>query len=176
MTAYDPNCRHCAAASDRQIAVIVFICKTAVMSKLILQYKFDASFFDPKLTRDDFGRLSEKVESDHFSGRGGFWVQWQDVKEFGEALGAFPIAEDKPIVAQWGYDAQDGDDLILRLEVSAADKRGNLAVQFEVADDYVPRNRVRGYFLTNYPELDAFRVSIARMMDNQAEEAILTGQ
>ncbi len=30
-------------------------------------------------------------------------------------------------------------------------------------------------FQTNYPNLDAFRVSIAQLMDNQIEEAILMG-
>ena len=146
------------------------------MSKLILQYKHDASFFDTKLRRDDFGRLSITVEIGRFSGRGGFWVQWQDVKKFGEALSTFPIAEGKPIIAQWGYDAQQGDDLILRLEVAAADKQGNLSVQFEVADDQRPRNRMRGYFLTNYPDLEAFRHGIAQMVCAGAEEAVLTGQ
>jgi hypothetical protein len=146
------------------------------MSKLTLGYKYDASFFDQKLTRDDFGRLSVAVETDRFSGKGGFWVQWQDVKEFGEALGSFPITEDHPITAQWGFDMQEGDDLILRLEIAPADKRGNLAVRFEVADDVEPQNRARGFFLTNYPDVDAFRVGIARLMNGEAEEAILNGQ
>ncbi len=90
------------------------------------------------------------VVTDRFSARGGFWVQWQDVKEFGEALNTFPISAAHAVVAQWGYDEQEGDDLILRLEVGPADKRGNLAVRFEVADDYEPANRARGSFLTNY--------------------------
>lgn len=33
-----------------------------------------------------FGWLNVDAGGDHFSGQGGFWVQWQDVKEFGEAL------------------------------------------------------------------------------------------
>lgn len=146
------------------------------MSKLTIAYKYDASFFDKKLTRDDFGWLSVAVETDRFSGKGGFWVQWQDVKEFGEALGSFPISEDHPITVQWGFDMQEGDDLILRLEVAPADKRGNLAVRFEVADYVEPRSRARGAFLTNYPDLDAFRFQIARLMDGEIENAILNGQ
>ena len=66
------------------------------MSKLTLRYKFDASFFDASLTRDDFGYLSIDVETDRISAKGGFWVQWQDVKEFGEALGRYPIGDDLP--------------------------------------------------------------------------------
>jgi len=83
------------------------------------------------------------------------------VKEFGEALGGFPIGEDQPFVAQWGFDMQEGDDLKLRLEVAPADKRGNLFLRFEVADNDEPEDRARGRFLTKYPDLDAFRVEIA---------------
>jgi hypothetical protein len=146
------------------------------MSRLALKYEYDPSFFDPKLVRDDFGRLSVAVETDRFSGRGGFWVQWQDVKEFGEALAAFPIREDAPIVAQWGYNMQEGDDLILRIEIVPADGRGNLTVRFEIADDYAAGDRVKASFLTNYPEIDAFRGEIAKLMNNEAEEAVLTGR
>lgn len=145
------------------------------MSRLILKYEYDSSFFDQKLTRDDFGRLSVTVETDRFSGHGGFWVQWQNVKEFGEALAAFPIKEDAPIVAQWGYNMQKGDDLILLVEIAPADRRGNLRVRFEIADDSAPSDRVKASFLTNYPEVDAFRSDIARLMSNEIEEAVLTG-
>lgn len=153
-----------------------FICETVVMSKLTFQYRCDASYSDLTLTRDDFGRLSVAVETDCFSGKGGFWVQWQDVKEFGESLGGFPILESSPIIAQWGYNSQEGDDLILRFEIAPADKRGNLSVRFEVSDDVEPCNRVRGRFLTNYPDLNAFRISIERLIKNEIGEAILVGQ
>ncbi|WP_404710281.1 hypothetical protein [Sphingomonas sp. MMS24-J13] len=146
------------------------------MSKLTLGYEYDASFFDPKLPRDDFGRLSLSVTTGQFSGAGGFWVQWQDVREFCDALSAYPIRDGSPIIAQWGFGMQEGDDLILRLEIAPADKRGNLSIRFEVADDFVPRNRVRGSFLTNYPEIETFRVSIARLMNHEADEAVLIGQ
>lgn len=146
------------------------------MDRLTLRYKYDASFFDPKLNRDDFGRLSVEVEANGFAGRGGFWVQWQDVKEFGQALAVYPIAFDSPVVAQWGYNMQDGEDLILRIEVASADKRGNVIVRFVVANDHEAHNRVRGSFLTNYPDLDAFRLDIAKLMDNEVEEAVLIGR
>ncbi len=146
------------------------------MSRLTLRYEYDLSFFHPEWRRDDFGWLAVNVETDRFSGNGGFWVQWQDVREFGEALRTFPIATDNPVTAQWGFDKQEGDDLILRLAIAPANKRGDLAVQFEVADYDEPRNRARGWFATNYPDLDAFRVSIARLMDREIEEAILTGR
>lgn len=146
------------------------------MSKLTLRYEYDASFFDPEQPTDDFGRLSVEAVTDRFVGKGGFWVQWQDVKEFGEALAAFPITAEHPITAQWGYDMQEGEDLILPLEIAPANLRGDLAVRFEIADEDEPNCRVRGRFNTNYPDLDAFRSGITRLMASEAEEAILIGR
>jgi hypothetical protein len=150
--------------------------KRAPVSKLTLRYQYDSSFFDPERQTDDFGRLSVDVETDCFSGEGGFWVQWRDVREFGEALSAFPITADNPIAAQWGYDMQEGEDLILRLEIAPANKRGDLAVRFEIADEHEPYCRTRGWFTTTYPNLDTFRSSIARLMDKEVDEAILMGR
>ena len=146
------------------------------MEKLTLKYQYDSSFSNPKQPKDDFGWLGVRVETNCFSGSGGFWVQWQDVREFGEALSALPITPDHPIVAQWGYGMQVGDDLILRLEIASAKKRGDIAVHFELADHDVPRRRARGCFATNYPYLEAFRADIALLMDRKAEEATLVGQ
>ncbi|MFL6846456.1 MAG: hypothetical protein ACJ8ER_16435 [Allosphingosinicella sp.] len=146
------------------------------MSQLTLRYEYDASFFNPKLIRDDFGWLSVSVQTDRFCGHGGFWVQWQDVKEFGEALAAYPIDEASPVVAQWGYDMQEGDDLILRIEIAPSNRRGDLVVRFEIADNHEPAERIRGSFLTNYPDVDSFRSSIARLMKREAEEAVLSGR
>jgi hypothetical protein len=145
------------------------------MNQLILRYRYDESFSDRRLTRDDFGRLSVSVKTDRFCGWGGFWVQWQDVKEFGEALATYPIEEDAPVVAQWGYGMQEGNDLILRIEIAPANGRGDLVVRFEIADENEPIERVRGSFFTNYPDVDAFRLDIARLMNSQVEEALLKG-
>lgn len=146
------------------------------MSQLAFSYKYDASFFDAKLDRDDFGWLAVSVSNDHFQGRGGFWVQWQDVREFGEALAAFSISPDAPIVAQWGYNAQEGEDLIIRVEIAPADLRGNLRVSFEIADLHETQNRMRSAFLTNYPDVLAFSRQVAELMDGKLIGAILQGR
>jgi hypothetical protein len=143
------------------------------MSQLVLKYQYDASFLASRQKGDDFGRLSLSVSTSRFAGNGAFWVQWQDVKEFGEALATFPITS--PVVVQWGYDMQEGNDLILKVEIAPADKRGTLIVRFEIADEFETDERVRGSFMTHYPELDAFRVAIGKMMKCEAEEAVLAG-
>jgi len=148
------------------------------MSHLTIGYRYDASFFEPKLPRDDFGRISAAVATEHISGRGGFWVQWQDVRQFGERLAAYPLSPEAPVVGQWGYEKQDGEDLILRIEITPANKTGDLLVRVEIADDLQepPRDRVRSSFLTNYPQLESFRSDIAKLMDGEVSEAVLTGR
>lgn len=46
--------------------------------------------------------LDVEVKGKQFSGKGGFWVQWQDVREFGEKLATYPILRDAPVEASWG--------------------------------------------------------------------------
>jgi hypothetical protein len=138
-------------------------------SKLTLRYEFTN---DPG---DDFGWLTVEVVSDRFAGRGGFWVQWQDVAEFGQSLSTYPIPADAPLKAQWGFDMQEGEDLRLSIDIGPANSTGDLSVEAEVADYNNPTQRVRTSFLTNYPQLEAFRVSIASLMDRNVNEATLLG-
>ena len=142
---------------------------------LSFRYEFSG---DPN---DDFGWLGVKVQGEQFSGRGGFWVQWQDVKEFGEKLATYPILPDAPIQASWGYEPWVGDSLVVSVEVAPADKRGNLSVQVWLRDytengERRPSNCVRTTFKANYPELESFRQAIARLMDGKIDEAVLVGQ
>ncbi|WP_100259645.1 hypothetical protein [Qipengyuania seohaensis] len=144
-------------------------------TRLSFSYQFSR---DPN---DDFGWLGVKVIGEKFSGEGGFWVQWQDVKEFGEQLTTYPISPEAPLKAAWGYEPWEGDALVVSVEVAPADKRGNLSVQVWLRDNLemgegVPQNCVRTTFKTNYPELEAFSQAIARLMDGKVEEASLAGQ
>lgn len=142
---------------------------------LSFRYRFSG---DPN---DDFGWLDVKVEGEQFSGRGGFWVQWQDVKEFGEKLAIYPILPDAPIEASWGYEPWEGDSLVVSVEVAPADTRGNLSVQVWLRDhremgEGKSTNCVRTTFKANYPELERFRHAIAQLMGGEIEEAVLVGQ
>lgn len=66
------------------------------MSDLTFRYDHDPSFFDKNASRDDFGKLTLSVTTERFSGRGSFWVQWQDVTDFGNSLSTFPIRPEAP--------------------------------------------------------------------------------
>ena len=145
------------------------------MDKLVLSYRFDPSYFDKALDRDDFGRLSLRVETEHFTGEGSFWVQWQDVVEFGQSLDVYPIEANNPIVTQWGYGMQEGDDLIIRMSIGAKDLAGDLLVSVVVADDNEPSQRLSASFRSGYSALDMFKRDIARMMNREIHEAVLHG-
>lgn len=145
------------------------------MDKLILTYRFDPSYHDKSLDRDDFGRLSLRFEGKQFSGSGGFWVQWQDVVEFGEKLCRYPIKEDEPIEAQWGYEMQHGDDVILRIVISPRNKIGDLTAAVVIADDHDQSQRLQAAFRTGYSALAMFREGVAKLMNGEVKEAILHG-
>lgn len=137
------------------------------MNQLILRYDFDP---DPN---DDFGWLGVEVTTERFSGRGGFWVQWQDVGEFGQSLRTYPITAEAPVLGAWGYEPWEGDALIVRIEVAPANATGDLKISVEVADNHEKSERVRTSFRTNYPQLEAFSDSIEKLMKREANEAVL---
>ena len=138
------------------------------MSKLAFRYRFDDA--------DDFGWLDVAVTTAKFAGRGGFWVQWQDVREFGEKLSTYPIMPDAPLTASWGYEMQEGDDLIVSVEIAPANATGDLRVRVELADYTEQSERIKTSFVTNYPDLEQFRAAIASLMDRKADEAVLSGR
>lgn len=142
------------------------------MSRLTFKYEYDESFFDKRLPRDDFGLLTVSVVTDQFSGTGGFWVQWREVKEFGESLSTFPITSDEPPKAEWSCD----NDFVSGVTISPANATGDMLVRVKIADHYEPSRNVSASFLTNYPNIEAFRLSIINLMDRKVDEAILRGQ
>lgn len=64
-------------------------------AKLTLRHQFSS---DPY---DDFGWLALSVQTYAFTGRGGFWVQWHDVKELASKLDAYPFSSASPFVEEW---------------------------------------------------------------------------
>ena len=145
------------------------------MNKLALRYKFDQSHFDDKLPPDDFGWLSVIVETASFKGESGFWVQWQDVVEFGQSLDRYPIELGSPISIQWGYNKQEGDDLIVRMQISPRGSRGELTASIEIADYDDNSQRLITSYRTTYAAVDLFKGDIAKLMKREIDEAVLLG-
>jgi hypothetical protein len=138
------------------------------MNRLVLRYQYDDT--------DDFGWLGAEVHTANFSGSGGFWVQWQDVVEFAEKLKQYPILPDEPVKEQWGFEMQEGDDLILSMEVVPLNRTGNLGVRVEMADHIDREHRLRTSFVTNYAEVASFASALSAVMAKSAEEAVLVGK
>ncbi len=147
-------------------------------ASLTLTYRFSD---DPY---DDFGWLEVAVSRERFSGCSGFWVQWQDVKAFGEELSAYPIARDRPIKAAWGYQPWVGDSLAISIEVMPADVRGNLKVRVQLCDrigmeivgEGEPSACLRTTFMATYADIEAFRLAIEQLIDRNVDEAVLIGR
>jgi hypothetical protein len=149
---------HCALSASR---------RKGAMNQLKLTYKFELD--------DDFGWLGVEIRTERFSGRGGFWVQWQEVEKFGQSLRTYPIRSEAPLLGAWGYEPWEGDALVIRIEVAPANSRGDLKIGVELADHYERSERVRTSFHTNYPQLEAFSDSIEKLMKRNANEAVLLG-
>ncbi|MBU7589493.1 MAG: hypothetical protein KAF42_09810 [Sphingopyxis terrae] len=143
------------------------------MSFLAFRYRYDGT---PTNVRDDFGWLEMRVVTESRSGVGGFWVQWQDVKEFGEKLSAYPIEPNAPLSEQWGYSQDDQYEKVLGVQITPANARGDLKVRVEIADQDDPTDCVKTSFQTNYSDLAAFQLEIAQLMAGEIEEARLSGR
>lgn len=143
------------------------------MSFLTLLYRYDGT---PSLILDDFGWLEMRVVTENRSGVGGFWVQWQDVKEFGEKLSTYPIDPDAPIYEHWGYSENGEYEKVLGVRIAPVNVRGDLSVRVEIADKDDPTDCVKTSFQTNYPDLATFQLEIAQLMAGEIEEARLSGR
>ena len=141
-------------------------------AQLTLRYEFSS---DPD---DDYGWLAVSVQTDAFTGRGGFWVQWQDVKELASKLDAYPLSSANPFVEAWGQSNGDGSnyEVIVGVSILPANKTGDLDVVVRLADHRDTRRQCQAVFQTNYPDMANFAVELKAVMDGQREEAVLRGR
>ena len=116
------------------------------------------------------------LESASFSGKSGFWVQWQDLVEFADKLPSSPDRLGERIFSQWGFDTLEKDDLILSLSIEEVGRLGELSVCVELADHNVPLNRLRASFRAIYASLDLFKRDLVKLMAREGETAELIGR
>ncbi|MBB5713106.1 hypothetical protein [Sphingomonas xinjiangensis] len=142
------------------------------MAKLTFRYRYDGT---PKLILDDFGRLDLQVVTEDRSGRGGFWVQWQDVKEFCGTLGTYPIDATQPLSAEWGYTEDEVYHQVLSITIAPVDALGHLRVRVTIADEHDPIDCVKTSFQATYADLTSLQVQLVALMAGDSEEATLRG-
>jgi len=141
-------------------------------AELTLCYEFSS---DPD---DDFGWLAVSVQTDAFTGRGGFWVQWQNVKEMVPKLDAYPFSPANPFVEEWGQCDSDGSnyEVIVGISILPANKTGDLDVIVRIADHHDTRRQCQAVFRTNYSNTANFAIELRALIDRQRAEAVLLGQ
>jgi len=103
------------------------------------------------------------------------WVQSQDVTEFAQALAAYPIAADEPLVREWGFGGDGGHEIVTSVSIAPEGRTGGLIVDVYLADYYDLFHRCQTRFQTDYPTLDQFRRDLASMMRREAQTAVLSG-
>ncbi|MBC9034750.1 hypothetical protein IAG41_20360 [Sphingomonas sp. JC676] len=140
-------------------------------AKLTLRYEFSSD-------DGDFGWLAAEVETYPFSGRGGFWVQWQDVEAWAGKLGSYPISTENPCVAEWGQCQSDGSnyEVIIGVSILPANKTGDLDVLVKVGDLNDARQQCQAVFRTNYPDTARFAAEMQAMMRRETNVARLLGR
>jgi hypothetical protein len=126
---------------------------------------------------DDFGWLTADVTTAKASGRGGYWVQWQDVEEWAAELAALPLRSDARSEADWGYlESESGNyHAMVKVVISAA-PTGPLEAVVKLGDHIHDRIGCRTVFETGYPEVQRFAAALMAVMRREAEEAVLTGR
>jgi hypothetical protein len=140
-------------------------------------WKMNSNFvFEYEFSRgDDFGWLKAKVETPHFGGRNGMWVQWQDLGNFAASLSAYPITPVSPKLCRWGFGKDGKYTEITKLAIAPKGVTGGLLADVSLANWDEPDNRCSTRFETHYPSLAAFREEIERMLHNRTGSATLYG-
>lgn len=139
---------------------------------LTLRYEFSSH------PDDDFGWLSVTVRTDAFTGRGGFWVQWQNVRAMASKLNTYPFSPENPFVEEWGQCDSDGSnyEVIVGISILPVNKTGDLDVIVRIADHHDTRRQCQAVFRTNYSYTANFAVELEALMDRQRDEAVLLGR
>jgi hypothetical protein len=146
------------------------------MGRLTLRYAWNTDF-DPAQSfySEEEGRLAVSVAAGGFSGSVSVESRAKDVRDFGESLSTYPIRQDAPLSAFWGYEGHRA-----RVAVRSVKGTGSLVARVEIesvaaAEGAPAPDAVRVSFVTDYAQVEAFRRSIASMMDGKAKEAVLSG-
>jgi hypothetical protein len=133
-------------------------------SSLTLRYEADPC--------GDEGQLWLAVETPRFFGSGYFWADRQDLAVLAKELVSFPLT--KPISWTWGYNALNGDDLILSIDIRPEGLRGHLVAHVNIADLLDPKVRLSARFNTTYSALSEFHRDLVAVAENKSEEAVLS--
>ena len=145
------------------------------MPGLSLSYTHDRSYFEKSLPRDDFGWLEANIVTSKVSANAGFWVQWQDIQEFGEALPTDKKRLTSSLAVDWG--STDAGIYTPHIAISLSPKGdlGEILVAVELSDFHEPTSLARATFRATYSAIEIFKEDIVRLLACQADKAELLG-
>ena len=144
-------------------------------NRITIGYQFDPSHFDKSLPLGSFGSLSIVVETRDLSGRGSYWVQWQDVLEFAENLGRHPIEKNDPVALALGHHQENSETPMIGLQIASTGSLGELEAIVSLMENDEPRKQLRTFFRVGYPAVEMFKNDLERLMKGEIEVAELIG-
>jgi hypothetical protein len=111
------------------------------------------------------GEVIAEANSRGFSGRGRAWFSKEQLQEFIDALGAFPISAENPPALEGGYWKDDRlQTRFVSVIISPTGPRGTLVATVELTGDERSGSSLRHVatleFPTDYAELDDFRAEL----------------
>lgn len=131
------------------------------------------------------GQLTAVARSGEFGGKGSAWFSRHHVQQtFIAGLREFPLSTNKlPIIEGgfWARGAETLDQCHLRIAVRPYNSRGSLLVQVDLATpchttaDQDRQQTVTVRLLTDYASIERFAEDLTKVLDGQAEVALLTG-
>jgi hypothetical protein len=135
---------------------------------------------------DGTGKLLAQASANGFSGKGAAWFSHEEIKEFADACGRFPISgNDKPNL-RGGFFKKDGSGTLdqehLALSIYPIDSRGHLAVQVRLATEVWDLSRsesqhlVQLEIITSYEPLLRFSRELRALADGKRSDVILDGE
>ena len=127
------------------------------------------------------GELFADVESGRFRGSGSAWFPLEQLRNFWQLAGAYPIAEgQEPMLAGgiWDERGEALKECLLSIRISPHGRKGSLEASMTVANidsDYetLHNQTLTAAFLVSYGDVERFRIELGSLLEGRSEQAVL---
>ena len=128
------------------------------------------------------GELIATCSHDQYSGRGGAWVNKEQIRAFAQAISVFPLDPDNPPSLAGGFwddgaDALKPTEVHLGIDVTPLDALGRLRITVRLANEVWgdPKQTLECHatirFLGTYGDIAQFAAVLVGLVDGQSSEA-----
>jgi hypothetical protein len=126
------------------------------------------------------GELFADVESGRFRGSGSAWFPLEQLRDFWQLAGAYPIAEgEEPLLAGgiWDERGEALKECHLSIRFSPHGRKGSLKASMIVAsdsdDEGLHNQTLTASFRVSYGDVERFRIEFGSLLEGQSEQAVL---